>query len=342
MTDNKKKDWAGGQLLFCGGTDWAMLGRSGGKSKQDAQKELERQERYPNLLEPHKFKILLDVKIAFIAAGSSAVHCIAGDVNGVCYTWGRNEKGQLGHGDLLQRNNPTPVSALEGKHVSAASGGKHHTAVVLQTGESWTWGLNGQGQLGTGSIRKGKNVGEDTQLLPVKALVEEVGSVAAGVDFTIWLTKGGQVFSAASIKIMYEPQPTPKAVEALLGHTIKQVACGHTHTIALDDKGAAFTWGNGNYGKLGHKCSIGLSYVENNAWVVLVVQATRVSVCRLISGWEPEPCSKTEKLPVFEPAVAVEEAAAVEDDAGGAGSSKAAGGKRKAAAAGGAKGKKAK
>jgi hypothetical protein len=29
--------------------------------------------------------------VAFIAAGSSAAHCIVGDVNGVCYTWGRNE-----------------------------------------------------------------------------------------------------------------------------------------------------------------------------------------------------------------------------------------------------------
>lgn len=34
---------------------------------------------------------LQDVKIAFIAAGSAAAHCIVGDVNGVCYTWGRNE-----------------------------------------------------------------------------------------------------------------------------------------------------------------------------------------------------------------------------------------------------------
>jgi hypothetical protein len=31
----------------------------------------------------------------------------------------RLQKGQLGHGDLLQRNNPTPVAALEGKHVTA-------------------------------------------------------------------------------------------------------------------------------------------------------------------------------------------------------------------------------
>ena len=36
----------------------------------------------------------------------------------------------------------------------AAWGGRHHTAVVLDNGESWCWGLNTQGQLGVGSIRK--------------------------------------------------------------------------------------------------------------------------------------------------------------------------------------------
>lgn len=31
------------------------------------------------------------IKVAFVAAGASACHTIIGDVNGVCYTWGRNE-----------------------------------------------------------------------------------------------------------------------------------------------------------------------------------------------------------------------------------------------------------
>lgn len=31
------------------------------------------------------------IKVMFIASGSASVHCIAGDINGVCYTWGRNE-----------------------------------------------------------------------------------------------------------------------------------------------------------------------------------------------------------------------------------------------------------
>eukprot|EP00877_Chromochloris_zofingiensis_P014499 jgi/Chrzof1/9302/UNPLg00270.t1 len=135
-----------------------MLGRSGGKQKgQDKQAEADRQEEYPNLVVPHRLKGLTGIKIAFIASGSAAVHCIAGDVNGVCYTWGRNEKGQLGHGDLLQRNVPTIVQGLKGMFVTGASGGRHHTAVITKDGDSYTFGCNTQGQLGTGSIRKNKN-----------------------------------------------------------------------------------------------------------------------------------------------------------------------------------------
>ncbi|CAN7100507.1 unnamed protein product [Brassica rapa subsp. narinosa] len=31
----------------------------------------------------------------------ASCHCVALDVEGRCYTWGRNEKGQLGHGDMI-------------------------------------------------------------------------------------------------------------------------------------------------------------------------------------------------------------------------------------------------
>ena len=50
-------------------------------------------------------------------------------------------------------------------------------------------------------------------------------------------------YAAASVKIMYSPQPTPEVIQALTHTTIRKVACGHNHTLALDDKGAAFTWG---------------------------------------------------------------------------------------------------
>ncbi|KAI7986391.1 putative E3 ubiquitin-protein ligase HERC2 [Camellia lanceoleosa] len=45
-------------------------------------------------------------------SGCASFHCVALDVEGHCYTWGCNEKGQLGHGDTMQRDMPAIVSKL--------------------------------------------------------------------------------------------------------------------------------------------------------------------------------------------------------------------------------------
>ncbi|KIZ03267.1 putative Protein RCC2 like protein, partial [Monoraphidium neglectum] len=177
-----------------------QLGRSSGKGKKtDAEKqaELQRAEKYPNLATPHRLKGLDNIRVAFVAGGSTAVHALIGDVNGACYTWGRNEKGQLGHGDTQQRNVPTRVAGLDGKFIIKASGGKHHSVVVTKDGQSFGFGLNTMGQLGTGSIRRGKNSPDDIQLAPVKCAVEAATDVACGGDYTLWLVgEGGRVWSA--------------------------------------------------------------------------------------------------------------------------------------------------
>ena len=48
----------------------------------------------------------------------------------------------------------------------------------------------------------------------------------------------------ASVKIMYEPQPTPRKISALSEKVIRAFACGHNHTLALDTEQAAYTWGD--------------------------------------------------------------------------------------------------
>jgi alpha-tubulin suppressor-like RCC1 family protein len=77
------------------------------------------------------------------------------------------QKGQLGLGDTINRNNPTIVEGLRSKKVVGGSAGKSHSAVVTATGESFTFGLNSAGQLGTGSVKKVKG-GEDMSLVPQK------------------------------------------------------------------------------------------------------------------------------------------------------------------------------
>ncbi|CAK0738461.1 hypothetical protein CVIRNUC_001046 [Coccomyxa viridis] len=265
--------WKGGTVLFAGGTDWSSIGRNiAGKKKGAADAaDASRAEKYPNLVSPRQLKALVDVRIAFIAAGSAACHCLAGGMDGKLYTWGRNEKGQLGHGDLLQRNVPTVVEGLSKHEVIGGAGGRHHTVVVTKDGASFAFGSNKEGQCGTGSIKSNPK-SEELLKAPVEVQkISDCTAVACGAEFSIWLCDGkmwsaggsqyGQLghgtdheYNAkdSSVKIMYEPQPTPRKISALSEKVIRAFACGHNHTLALDTEQAAYTWGNGGYGRLGH------------------------------------------------------------------------------------------
>ena len=48
---------------------------------------------------------------------------------------------------------------------------------------------------------------------------------------------------AASVKLMYEPQPKPTRISKFTDMTVRAVACGAAHTVALNDRGEAFSWG---------------------------------------------------------------------------------------------------
>ena len=69
--------------------------------------------------------------------------------------------------------------------------------VVLESGEAWAFGANKSGQLGSGSV-KNKPKEDDVALTPVKCVVEGVASVAAGQDFTAWVSKDGQLLTAGN------------------------------------------------------------------------------------------------------------------------------------------------
>jgi alpha-tubulin suppressor-like RCC1 family protein len=71
---------------------------------------------------------------------------------GRCYSFGRNDKGQLGLGDSISRNLPTLIKALENVKIEKAAIGKNHTFFLASTGEVWVAGSNNFGQLGLGKV----------------------------------------------------------------------------------------------------------------------------------------------------------------------------------------------
>ncbi|XP_076955531.1 uncharacterized protein LOC143630378 [Bidens hawaiensis] len=252
----KDDEVMGGELLFCGTTAWDTIGRRKGSTET-------------NLVSPTRLRPLVGVDIRFVASGCASCHCVAVDVDGRCYTWGRNDKGQLGHGDQIQRDRPTVVSALASYKIVKAGSGKAHTVVVTEDGLSLAFGWNKHGQLGSGSVRN------EIELYPVCCLVSDVTNVACGADFTVWLTpnEGTSILTAglpqygqlghgtdnvyntkdSSVRLAYEAQPRPKAIASFANETIVKVACGSNHTVAVDSNGHVYTWGFGGYGRLGHR-----------------------------------------------------------------------------------------
>ncbi|CAN1323196.1 Protein RCC2 [Linum perenne] len=254
--DEKKVEEKGGELLFCGATSWDTIGRKKGLQPG-------------NLVSPTRLRPLVGIDIRFVAAGCASCHCVALDVDGRCYTWGRNEKGQLGHGDTIQRDRPTVVSELSKYKIIKAGGGKNHTVVVTGEGESLAFGWNKNGQLGSGSVKN------EIESSPVRCLVSDVKTATCGADFTVWLSsaEGATILTAglpqygqlghgtdneyntkdSSVRLAYEAQPRPRAIAALAKETIVKVACGTNHTVAVDSNGYVYTWGYGGYGRLGHR-----------------------------------------------------------------------------------------
>ncbi|CAK9317290.1 unnamed protein product [Citrullus colocynthis] len=252
----KEKEEKAGELLFCGATCWDIIGRKKGSVEG-------------NLVSPTRLRPLVGVDIRFVAAGCTSCHCVALDVEGRCYTWGRNEKGQLGHGDLIQRDRPTIVSGLSKYKVVKAGAGRNHTVVVTEDGNSLSFGWNKHGQLGSGSVKN------EIESSPVRCLVSEVKNTACGGEFTVWLSsiEGASILTAglpqygqlghgtdneyntkdSSVRLAYEAQPRPRAIASLSGERIVKVACGTNHTVAVDSNGYVYTWGFGGYGRLGHR-----------------------------------------------------------------------------------------
>ncbi|TKR93812.1 hypothetical protein L596_008198 [Steinernema carpocapsae] len=118
---------------------------------------------------PTIVSIFSKIPIVQISAGDD--HFGALTSSGYLYTWGRNEYGQCGNGSQLDRPHllrqqphggthegrpplradPQLVAELLGSHVTKVACGRLHT-VAVASGRIYSFGLNSNGQLGTGRL----------------------------------------------------------------------------------------------------------------------------------------------------------------------------------------------
>ncbi|MCX7927480.1 MAG: autotransporter-associated beta strand repeat-containing protein [Candidatus Omnitrophica bacterium] len=201
-----------------------------------------------------------------IAAGG--YHSIALAEDGTVFAWGYNEFGQLGNGSTENSATPVQVHGLNNEgvlsNISKIAAGGFNSAAVSSTGFVYTWGYNGEGELGNGTTQD--------SYYPVQVLsgeqgggtyLHDIATVAVGGAHMLALTTDGYVYawgfnedgqlgngstinSATAVRVLSGEQGAGTYL-----HNITRISAGDSHSLALSSDGYVFSWGYNNYGQLG-------------------------------------------------------------------------------------------
>ncbi|XP_074657559.1 RCC1 and BTB domain-containing protein 1-like [Tubulanus polymorphus] len=89
-------------------------------------------------------------KVVSIACGSH--HSLALTDTGEAFSWGQNNCGQIGSGTTTNQPNPRKIIACIGmRTVTAIACGQTSSMCIVDNGDVFGWGYNGNGQLGLGN-----------------------------------------------------------------------------------------------------------------------------------------------------------------------------------------------
>lgn len=111
-------------------------------------------------------------------------------VNGVAYTFGRNDKHQLGDSKTTARSDPFAV-VLDEKVIDAACA-KGHSILLTESGKVYGAGNNSNFEA-TGVSSKDQDVSQFTLVKGLEGI--KIVQVAAGIDFSMGLADDGKVYA---------------------------------------------------------------------------------------------------------------------------------------------------
>lgn len=206
--------------------------------------------------------------VAEVSAGffNTVARTTAGDV----WAWGSNSSGGLGNPAFPSGSNvPVQVQGAGGSGnlagVSDVTVGAvaFAAAVKAADGSVWTWGYNGDGELGNGTttnsptpvqVKGPGGVGFLTGV--VKVAAGERTIVALKADGTVWAwgSNAGDVLGNNDAAVTMVT--TPVQVVGLNGvgflSGIAAIGMHSFHALAVASDGTVFAWGNDPYGQLGN------------------------------------------------------------------------------------------
>ncbi len=201
---------------------------------------------------------------------------------GRIFTWGDNERGQLGDGtNTFSAEHLTPTEMTgnfdlqDGEKIIQLSVGSYFSSVLTSSGRIFTWGANWYGELGDGTTT---NSNTPIDITSGFALHEEetIITITLGSHHSAALTSLGRVFTwgfngygqLGDGTANWDGNPSPRDMTShfALQHEemIIQLSLGRSHSAALTSLGRVFTWGFNGFGQLGD----GTSNTDNNPYPI--------------------------------------------------------------------------
>jgi hypothetical protein len=213
---------------------------------------------YDSLSLPRVCYKLKDEEIVKLSCGWD--YNIVINKNQKLFSWGNNESGQCGIGEIPQVQqvlNPTLIENLD--KVKSVSCGNEHSLALLTNGDVYSWGKSEDGVLGY--IEKSIEFAPK-KLNSLKSIIAissgSIHNMALDIDGVVYswgCSKGGQLGHPDNFFLNIKDFPgyltIPSPIQALNNIKIKKISCGEAHSIALDNSGKVYGWGFTSNGQLG-------------------------------------------------------------------------------------------
>jgi alpha-tubulin suppressor-like RCC1 family protein len=191
------------------------------------------------------------LNVQFITSGMD--HCLLIDINGICYSCGRNSSGELGLGteqDLITEF--LPINHKE--KFKFASCGSSFSIFLTFDGEVYSCGINTLGELGIGkegdkSITLKQVIKNDSKPL------NDIVYLSSGRNHTLALDKYGSIYSWGinndgqlglnNIERKYSANRIDLLIKFI------SIASGWSHNYAIDKNNQMYSWGKNSSAQLG-------------------------------------------------------------------------------------------
>uniref|UniRef100_A0A2C9KCS9 B30.2/SPRY domain-containing protein n=1 Tax=Biomphalaria glabrata TaxID=6526 RepID=A0A2C9KCS9_BIOGL len=186
-----------------------------------------------------------------VAAGNKSNQSIPASV----YVWGSNSSHQLAEGS--QEKILTPKMTTVFADCQQVEAGQFCSFLLHPDGSVSACGKGSYGRLGLGD--------SNNQTMPRKltfdppAIIKKISSSKGSDGHTLALTTEGELFSWGDGDYGKlglggnHTQKSPKLIQGPLAQkVVKTMSAGYRHSAAVTVDGQLYTWGEGDYGRLGH------------------------------------------------------------------------------------------